>query len=44
MDFMSALMSAPSDGKANWAQKYSLKKVQLSGERARGGAEGSHCR
>ena len=41
---MSALMSAPSDGKANRMQKCSLDKVRLSGERARGGAEGSRCR
>ena len=42
---MLALMSAPSDGKANWAQKCSLNRVRLSGKRARGGgAEGSRCR
>ena len=41
---MSALMSAPSDGKANWVQKCSLDIVRLSRKRARGGAEGSHCR
>ena len=41
---MSALTSTPSDGKANQAQKCSLNRAQLSGERARGGAEGSHCR
>ena len=34
---MSALTSAPSDGKANWAQKCSLNRVRLSGKRARGG-------
>ena len=44
MDLMSALMSAPSDGKVNWAQKCSLNKVRLSGKRARGDAEGSCCR
>ena len=41
---MSALMSAPSNKKASWAQKCSLNRVQLSGKRARGVAEGSHCR
>ena len=41
---MSALTSAPSDGKVNRAQKCSLNKVWLSGKRARGGAEGSRCR
>ena len=34
---MSALMSALSDKKANWVQKCSLNKVQLSEKRARGG-------
>ena len=38
---MSALMSAPSDGKVIRVQKCSLSKVWLSGKRARGGAEGS---
>ena len=41
---MSALMSTPSDKKANRVQKCSLNRVQLSGKRARGGAEGSRCR
>ena len=41
---MLALMSAPSDKKANWAQKCSLSRVWLSGKRVKGGAEGSHCR
>ena len=41
---MLALMSAPSDKKANWAQKCSLIRVRLSGKRARGGAKGSCCR
>ena len=41
---MSALMSAPSNGKANWVQKCSLNRAQLSGKRVRGGAEGSRCR
>ena len=41
---MSALMSAPSNGKANQVQKYSLNRARLSGKRARGGAEGSRCR
>ena len=41
---MSALMSAPSDKKASQGQKCSLNEVQLSGKRARGGAEGSRCR
>ena len=33
---MLAFMSAPSDGKVNWAQKCSLNRVQLSGKRVRG--------
>ena len=33
---MSALMSAPSDKKANRAQKCSLNRVRLSGKRAKG--------
>ena len=33
---MLALMSAPSDGKANWVQKCSLNRVWLSGKRVRG--------
>ena len=41
---MSALMSAPSDGKVNRVQKCSLNRVWLSGKRVRGGAEGSHSR
>ena len=41
---MSALMSAPSDKKVNWAQKCSLNRVWLSGKRVKGGAEGSCCR
>ena len=41
---MSALRSAPSDQKVNRAQKCSLNRVQLSGKRAKGGAEGSRCR
>ena len=41
---MLALMSTPSDKKANWVQKCSLNRVQLSRKRARGGAEGSCCR
>ena len=41
---MSALRSAPSDQKASRVQKCSLNRAQLSGKRARGGAEGSHCR
>ena len=41
---MLALRSAPSDQKANWAQKCSLNRVQLSGKRVKGGAEGSCCR
>ena len=42
--WMLALMSAPSDGKANRLQKCSLNRAQLSGKRARGDAEGSCCR
>ena len=41
---VSALTSAPSDGKAIWAQKCSLNRARLSGKRARGGVEGSRCR
>ena len=41
---MSALTSTPSDGKVNQVQKCSLSRVQLSGKRVRGGAEGSCCR
>ena len=41
---MLALRSAPSNQKANRAQKCNLSKVWLSGKRVRGGAEGSHCR
>ena len=41
---MSALISAPSNGKANRAQKCSLNRVRLSGKRVRGGAEDSRCR
>ena len=41
---MSALRSAPSDQKASQVQKCSLSRVQLSGKRAKGGAEGSRCR
>ena len=41
---MLALRSAPSNQKVNWVQKCSLNRVQLSGKRARGGAEGSRCR
>ena len=41
---MLALMSALSDKKANRVQKCSLSRVQLSGKRVRGGAEGSCCR
>ena len=41
---MSALRSTPSDQKANRAQKCSLNRVQLSGKRVKGGAEGSCCR
>ena len=44
MDLMSALTSTPSNGKANWVQKCSLIRVQLSRKRMRGGAEGSCCR
>ena len=41
---MSALRSTPSDQKASWVQKCSLDKMWLSGKRAKGGVEGSHCR
>ena len=41
---MLALRSAPSNQKVSRAQKCSLDMVRLSGKRARGGAEGSHCR
>ena len=41
---MSALMSAPSNKKVSQGQKCSLNKAWLSGKRAKGGAEGSHCR
>ena len=33
---MLALRSAPSNQKANWAQKCSLNRTRLSGKRARG--------
>ena len=41
---MSDLTSAPSNEKANQAQKCSLNRAWLSGKRVRGGAEGSCCR
>ena len=41
---MSALMSTPSNEKANRTQKCSLDMVWLSGKRARGDAKGSCCR
>ena len=41
---MLALRSVPSDQKAKQAQKCSLNRARLSGKRAKGGAERSHCR
>ena len=37
-------MSTPSDGKASQVQKCSLNRAWLSEKKARGDAEGSHCR